>query len=66
MQKSFGQGTSFQITGVDFKNDCLELKLFSRIGGSAHLKVMFGAGWQTRMTNVIHSDTTSYGRQAGR
>jgi hypothetical protein len=30
MQKSFGSGRTFQISGVDFKEDRLELKLTDR------------------------------------
>lgn len=53
MQKRFMTGTTFQITSVEFKNDCLELKLLGRNRDSGHLKVMFGAGWQAQMTNAV-------------
>ncbi len=52
MGKSFAKGTTFQITSVDFKDDRLELKLLGRNRDSGRLKVMLGAGWQTRMTNA--------------
>jgi hypothetical protein len=43
MQKSFGSGTAFQISSVDFKDDRLELKLTSRNHDSGRLKLMYGA-----------------------
>ena len=52
MQKSFPSGTVFQISNIDFKDDRLELKLVSRNRDSGRLKVMLGAGWQTRMANA--------------
>jgi hypothetical protein len=48
MQKSFGSGTTFQISGVDFKDDRLELKLTSRDRDEGRLKVMLGAGVRGR------------------
>ena len=51
LQTSFATGTTFQISGVGFKDDRLELKLTSRDSGSRHLKIMLGAGWQKRMTD---------------
>jgi hypothetical protein len=51
MQKSFGNGTTFQISDVDFKDDRLELKLVGRNRDAGRLKLMLGAGWQTRMSN---------------
>jgi hypothetical protein len=57
MQKSFGSGTTFQVTSVDFKDDRLELKLLGRNRDSGRLKVMLGSGWQTRMTNATVIET---------
>jgi hypothetical protein len=51
MQKSFGNGTVFQVNSVDFKDDRLELKLVARNRDSGRLKLMLGPGWQARMSN---------------
>jgi hypothetical protein len=48
MQRRFDPGTSFRVTGVEIKNDRLELKLQSGSGESAKLKLMLGAGWQSK------------------
>jgi hypothetical protein len=44
----FNRGTSFRVTAVELKDDLLELKLQCLSGGSANLKLMLGAGWQTK------------------
>ena len=44
----FGSGTAFQVSGIDLKDDRLELKLKSGSGDSARLKLMLGPGWQSR------------------
>ena len=49
MQRRFEPGTSFRIAGVEVKDDRLELKLQSGSGDSAKLKVMLGAGWQSKL-----------------
>jgi hypothetical protein len=48
MQRHFDSGTSFRVSGIDLKDDRLELKLDSGSGGSARLKLMLGAGWQSK------------------
>lgn len=48
MQNRFEGGSSFRITAIDFKDDRLELKLQSLNGRSAKLKLMLGAGWQSK------------------
>jgi len=48
MQRRFDPGTSFRITTVEVKDDRLELKLQSGSGDSARLKLMLGAGWQSK------------------
>jgi hypothetical protein len=48
MQRRFDRGTSFRVTGIEIKDDRLELKLQSGSGDSARLKLMLGAGWQSK------------------
>jgi len=48
MLRSFDRGTSFHVSGIDLKDDRLELKLKSGSGDSAKLKLMLGAGWQSK------------------
>jgi hypothetical protein len=48
MQRRFDPGTSFRIAGIEVKGDRLELKLQSGSGDSARLKLMLGAGWQSK------------------
>jgi TPR repeat protein len=59
MLRRFESGTSFRVTGVDAKDDRLELKLEGS-GGSARLKLMLGAGWQSKL------DSASVQAQLGR
>src|SRR5271170_7899563 len=49
MQRRFNAGTAFKVSGVEVKDDRLELKLESGSGDSARLKLMLGAGWQSRV-----------------
>jgi hypothetical protein len=49
--QSFLVGTKFQISGIDFKEDRLELKLTIPNHDEGRLKMMLGAGWQNQMTN---------------
>jgi hypothetical protein len=48
MLRRFEPGTSFQIVEIELKDDRLELKLQSGRGDSARLKLMLGAGWQSK------------------
>ena len=48
MQRRFDPGTSFRVAAVEIKDDRLELKLQSGSGDSARLKLMLGAGWQSK------------------
>ena len=48
MQRYFDRGTSFYVSSVGLKDDCLELQLESAKGDSARLKLMLGAGWQSK------------------
>jgi hypothetical protein len=48
MGRRFSPGTSFQIANIDLKDDRLELKLDTDSGDSARLKLMLGAGWQSK------------------
>jgi hypothetical protein len=49
MQRRFDPGTSFRVTGVQVKDDRLELNLQSASSDSAKLKLMLGAGWQSKL-----------------
>ena len=49
MRQRFNRGTPFRIVSIDLKDDRLELKLESGSGGSARLKLMLGAGWQSKV-----------------
>jgi TPR repeat protein len=51
--QSFLIGTKFQISGIDFKEDRLELKLTIPNRDEGRLKMMLGAGWQNQMTNDV-------------
>lgn len=53
MVRRFDSGTSFRVSGIDLKDDRLELKLESGSGGSARLKLMLGAGWQSRLDSAL-------------
>jgi len=52
MVRRFESGTSFLVSGIDLKDDRLELKLERGSGGSARLKLMLGRGWQSRLDNA--------------
>ncbi len=48
MVRRFESGTSFRVSGIEMKDDRLEIKLDGG-GGSARLKLMLGAGWQSKL-----------------
>lgn len=48
MRRYFDRGTSFQVIGLDLQDGWLELKLTSAGGDSARLRLMLGAGWQSK------------------
>jgi hypothetical protein len=50
-QTSSGSGTTFQISGVDRKEDRMELELTSRNRYEGRLKAVLDAEWQNQMTN---------------
>jgi hypothetical protein len=49
MKQQFDKGTSFKVTAVDLKDDRLELQLETDKGDAAKLKLMLGAGWQSKL-----------------
>ena len=48
MQRYFDRGTSFHVSSIDLKDDWLEINLESARGDSARLRLMLGAGWQSK------------------
>lgn len=49
MRQRFGRGTPFRIVSIDLKDDRLELKLDNGRGELPKLKLMLGAGWQSKL-----------------
>jgi hypothetical protein len=49
MVRRFDSGTRFRVSGIELKDDRLELKLEGGSGGSARLKLMLGRGWQSKL-----------------
>jgi hypothetical protein len=47
MQSSFAPGSEFHVSGVNLKDDRLELKLEGGSEGSAKIRLLLGQGWQS-------------------
>lgn len=52
LRRYFDRGTSFQVSGFDLQDGWLELKLKSAGGEYARVRLMLGAGWQSKFDST--------------